>query len=279
MAKTKKQKVFLMIVGFLVAVVLLVLTGAFDSGLVTRNYILETEKVSDPVRLAVLTDLHSCDYGENQEELLNAVLNLDPQPDGILLVGDIVDDELPEDNAWYTISKLSEFYCCFYVTGNHEWKSGEVERICGEMERLGVTVLHGDSFFLSNGQGQMVAICGIDDPNVGAAGQLEQVGESVDPETFTVLMSHRPERIDEYLSYSFDLILCGHAHGGQWRLPGLINGLLAPNQGLFPKYAGGQYDFEDTTMIVSRGLARESTRVPRIYNPPELVVVDIVPAA
>ena len=280
MAKTKKRKVFLVIAGVLAAAaLLLVLTGAFDSGLVTRTYTLETEKVTAPVRLAVLTDLHSCAYGENQAELLDVVLNLSPQPDGILLVGDIVDDQLPEDNAWYTVSRLSEFYCCFYVTGNHEWWSGEAERICGEMERLGVTVLRGDSFFLSNDQGQTIAVCGIDDPDAGAPGQLEQVGERVDPETFTVLLAHRPEQIDEYLSYPFDLVVSGHAHGGQWRLPGLINGLLAPNQGLFPRYAGGQYDFGDTTMIVSRGLARESTRIPRIYNPPELVVVDIVPAA
>ena len=70
-------------------------------------------------------------------------------------------------------------------------------------------------------------------------------------------------------------MLCGHAHGGQWRLPGLINGIYAPNQGFLPKYAGGQYQENDTTMIVSRGLARESTRIPRIFNRPELVIIDL----
>ena len=90
-------------------------------------------------------------------------------------------------------------------------------------------------------------------------------------------MTHRPERVSDYAGSGFDLVLAGHAHGGQWRLPGLINGVLAPNQGMFPTYAGGRYEIGGATLIVSRGLARESTRVPRLFNRPELVVVDIEP--
>ena len=94
-----------------------------------------------------------------------------------------------------------------------------------------------------------------------------------------MLLSHRPERVEDYLAYDFDLVLSGHAHGGQWRLPGLVNGLLAPDQGFFPAYAGGLYRLdENTDLVVSRGLARESTRVPRIFNPPELVIIDVTPA-
>lgn len=260
------------------AVVLLLLILALNSRLTVRTYTLETDEVTAPVRLAVVTDLHSCAYGENQEELASAVLNLDPQPDGVLLVGDIVDDQLPEENAWTAVSRLAEFYCCFYVTGNHEWWSGEAERICREMERLGVTVLRGQSVSLSTSQGQTVEVCGIDDLDSGAEGQLEQVGNSVNEDTFTILMAHRPEMIDEYRKYPFDLVVSGHAHGGQWRIPGLLNGLYAPNQGLFPQYAGGQYDWEETTLVVSRGLARESTRIPRLFNRPEVVVLDILPS-
>lgn len=260
------------------AVLLLLLVLALDSRLAVRTYTLETDEVTAPVRLAVVTDLHSCAYGENQEELASAVLNLDPQPDGVLLVGDIVDDQLPEENAWTAVSRLAEFYCCFYVTGNHEWWSGEAERICREMERLGVTVLRGQSVSLSTSQGQTVEVCGIDDLDSDAEGQLEQVGNSVNEDTFTILMAHRPEMIDEYRKYPFDLVVSGHAHGGQWRIPGLLNGLYAPNQGLFPQYAGGQYDWEETTLVVSRGLARESTRVPRLFNRPEVVVLDILPS-
>ena len=70
-------------------------------------------------------------------------------------------------------------------------------------------------------------------------------------------------------------MLCGHAHGGQWRIPGILNGLYCPGEGLFPEYAGGLYEKDGTVMIVSRGLAKESNIVPRIFNRPELVIIDI----
>lgn len=92
---------------------------------------------------------------------------------------------------------------------------------------------------------------------------------------YTILLTHRPERLDVYCQYGFDLVLAGHAHGGQWRIPGIVNGLWAPNQRLFPAYAGGRYEQNGTTMIVSRGLARESTWLPRWYNRPELVIIDL----
>ena len=93
-----------------------------------------------------------------------------------------------------------------------------------------------------------------------------------------MLLCHFPEDIDYYRSFGkFDLILSGHAHGGQWRLPFSQNGLFSPGEGLFPKYSGGRFDFDDCTMIVSRGLARIKTVIPRIFNNPELVVIDLLP--
>jgi len=253
----------------------LMITG-LDSRLKTVTYEIVSNELKEPVCLAVLTDLHSCAYGESQIELLRAVTA--EKPDAVLLVGDIVDDVLPEENAWITISAFAEVYPCYYVTGNHEWWSGEAERICDDMEEAGVIVLRGDcSTICVNGNN--ITLCGVDDPDSGASeSQLTLVGERVTAAGFHVLLAHRPERIGAYLEYPFDLILSGHAHGGQWRLPGIVNGLYAPNQGLFPKYAGGRYDFEDTAFLVSRGLARESTKIPRVFNRPELVVVDLIPA-
>jgi len=73
-----------------------------------------------------------------------------------------------------------------------------------------------------------------------------------------------------------DIVLSGHTHGGQWRIPFVLeNGLLSPNQGLFPKYTNGEYFFGYTELIVSRGLARESTAVPRVFNSPEIVVITL----
>ena len=109
---------------------------------------------------------------------------------------------------------------------------------------------------------------------------IEKCAEEADSGNFNVLLAHYPEQIEYYRSFGkFDLILSGHAHGGQWRIPGILNGLYAPNQGLFPEYAGGRYDFEDSVMIVSRGLSRTKEIIPRIFNNPELVIIDIVPDA
>ena len=259
------------------AVLLLVLLlFAGDARLLTVTYTVQSDKVESPVRLAILTDLHSCVYGEDQQELLAAVDAL--KPDAVLLGGDIVDDKMPEEAAWKTVASLAEAYPCAYVTGNHEWWSGDAERMCAQMEQLGVAVLRGGCVEWTL-NGQPVVICGIDDPDSGEE-QLAAAVQSVQTignGGFTVLLAHRPERIGEYLQYPFDLIVSGHAHGGQWRLPGVINGLYAPHQGLFPAYAGGRYDFEETVFLVSRGLARESTIVPRFFNRPELVLAEIVP--
>ena len=259
--------------GLLAAAVVLLLL-ALDNRLTVRRYRIETEKVTEPIRILVVSDLHSCAYGENQRELLAAVAA--EKPDLVLLPGDIVDDVLPEDNAWTVLEALAEKWPCCYVTGNHEWWSGEAERICREIEALGIHVLRGESTEITV-KGQNLTVFGIDDPDSGED-QLSRLPE-VTGEGYAILLAHRPERIETYRRYPFDLIVSGHAHGGQWRLPGLINGLYAPNQGLFPAYAGGRYDFGAQAFLVSRGLARESTRVPRLFNPPELVVADIVPAA
>lgn len=268
----KRKTITIIVLCVLLALLLLT---ALDTRLRVVSYEVPSEKVAAPVRLAVLADLHSCEYGEGQQKLLDAVAAQDP--DAVALVGDIVDDVLPEENAWTTVSALTAQWPCFYVTGNHEWWSGEAERICREMEALGVHVLQGDAV-TAELNGQEITFCGIDDPDSGASEQeLSQLKERDKEDGFTILLAHRPEEISSYLSGAYDLILSGHAHGGQWRIPGILNGLYAPNQGLFPAYAGGRYPFDGTVFLVSRGLARESTRIPRIFNRPEVVVADIVP--
>ena len=107
--------------------------------------------------------------------------------------------------------------------------------------------------------------------------EAAQAAHRAEPGLYTILLAHRPEELELYASLGFDLVLTGHAHGGQWRIPGVLNGLYAPDQGLFPRYAGGRYELDGTVMIVSRGLARESTRVPRFYNRPELVMIELKP--
>lgn len=253
--------------------------GVFDSKLTVRTYAVESEKLTAPVRVMLLSDLHSCDYGRGQRELLDAVEA--QAPDAVLLAGDMVDDEmsrLDPERAYTVLAALGARYPTYYVTGNHEFWSGQVPAIKARIAALGVTVLEGTSAALTVG-GQTLTVCGVDDPAAGETvwrDQLEAVAEEK-KEGFSILVTHRPERVEEYAQTDFDLVVAGHAHGGQWRIPGLVNGLMAPNQGLLPKYAGGAYSVGVGTLIVGRGLARESTRIPRIWNPPEVVTIELDP--
>lgn len=268
------------------------LATACSQKLAIRYYTEETDKVTRPVRLAVLTDLHSTFYGKEQEELIQAIDGR--QPDAILLVGDIADDEVPHDGTKVLLSAIGERYPCFYVTGNHEYWSGEEKEIKEMIASYGVRVLEGESTVLDV-NGQTIRICGVDDPDgygqrhrydPGAMAewenQLMKCRLDLDGEHYSVLLSHRPELVSYYThqpeddAEGFDLVTAGHAHGGQVRIPGILNGLLAPNQGWFPQYAGGRYELGDTVMIVSRGLCRNL--LPRVFNRPELVVVDVKPA-
>lgn len=265
--------------------------AAFDVRLKTVHYTVESDKISAPVRIALVTDLHSCRYGDGENNLISAI---DAQtPDVVLLGGDIFDDELPTDRAETFLRRLGSRYECYYVTGNHEFRSGRVEEMCDYVSSCGITVLHGECVPLRL-NGQQIDLYGVDDTFAGFYGyedlnfylQLKKLDpESMDGGSFSILLSHHPEKTALYESHKFNLILSGHAHGGQWRIPGLVNGILAPNQrilakdggqGFFPDYTGGEYFLSNgSEMIVSRGLARESTRIPRIFNRPELVIVDI----
>lgn len=264
----------------IIAVIILLLIFACDMRLKTVVYTMETDELDTPVRLVLITDLHSCYYGKEQNVLIRAVE--EQNPDIVLLGGDIFDDNLSYENAETTIKYLSENYPCYYVTGNHEYWSEDISTILNIVDSYGITILEGDCDTIDI-DGQTINICGVDDPDVTSytknaksmPDQLTEALEQAEPDCYTILLSHRPEYAETYMRYDFDLVLSGHAHGGQWRIPGILNGLYAPNQGLCPKYAGGLYEFEQGTMIVSRGLARESTLAPRIFNRPELIVIDL----
>ena len=152
--------------------------------------------------------------------------------------------------------------------------------------RYGVTVLAGTWSDLTV-RGETIRVFGVDDPEgfeaapgeAVPAGWLEQwetCRAGLEEGMVSVLLSHRPELTELYRGSGFDLVVSGHAHGGQVRVPLLLNGLYAPNQGFFPQYAGGLYDLDGTALAVSRGLS--ISRLPRVFNPPEAVVIDLVPA-
>ena len=256
-------------------------------GLMPRRYTVSTPKLNaeERLRIVMLSDLHSYVYGNDQTPLLRRVKEL--QPDIIALCGDIVDDKQPQDGAKLLLKQITEIAPRYYVSGNHEYWSSEPEQIFRMIESYGIHVLHNERERITV-DGREYVICGVDDPaaygdrvpsSYGNAASYRKALQSFDDlfkdDAFHILLAHRPEYIEEYAAHPFDLTLCGHAHGGQWRIPYIMNGLIAPNQGFFPEYAGGQYQIGAMTEIVGRGLVLDWK--PRVFNPPEIVVVDIAP--
>jgi len=241
-------------------------------GLKTVNYTVESQKLKGRIRIAAVSDFHSGHYGKNNIKLINAIIA--QEPDIVVFPGDTIDNRVCPHDAFEFVRTLAKMYPCYYVTGNHEFYRNKGEEIKKHIAKMGVKVLCGDCVRYEKGNA-VIDICGLDDRYIGEEEwhrQLEKL--SPNRENFTLLLSHRPDLMEYYVSLGADLELSGHAHGGQLIIPGVLNGLYAPYQGFFPKYAGGLYREGDTTMIVSRGLMRESW--PRIMNPPELVIVDVI---
>lgn len=232
------------------------------------------------LRFAVVTDLHSCRYGEGQQELVKAVL--DAKPDALLLVGDIFDDRLPDDGAQEFISRLVSRMPCIYVTGNHEFWSENMDAKLRWLWKAGVATLDGECLTVDI-KGVEVDFCGVDDPTYiydeGWLEELDRAFSKSNPSRLRILLSHRPEYDWAYCQYDFDLLVSGHLHGGQWRIPRWNIGVFGPEGNrFFPKFANGTYALPNgASLALSRGLARESIPLPRFFNHPELMILHVRP--
>ncbi len=254
------------------------LNSMFWSKIALRRYSVDTGKLTAPVKIVLLSDLHSYIYGENQEILIEKIKN--ENPDIIALSGDIADDVVPIDGTKILLEGIKDIAPCYYVIGNHEYWSDEIEDILEIFYDNGVTVLRDEMVEIDTAGGRVI-IAGINDPawkkysKIGKTDEqrselFADISESKYP---TVLLAHRPENTEIYEKYGFDLILSGHVHGGIVRIPGILNGLISPDTGFFPKFAGGEYSYGKTTHIISRGLVIDEK--PRIFNPPEICVITL----
>lgn len=232
-------------------------------------------KLKQEVRLAFLSDLHSEWYGEALFGSIRAF-----QPDAVLFGGDTFDERVSWDAAVNTLRRCASEWQTFYTPGNHEQETFQIDKVKQAARETGTRVLAGESVLIPVRNDKLL-ICGVEDPRRDEQTHQAQMtaarNAARDNPNVTILLTHHPERVEEYKDGAFDLVLTGHAHGGQWRFPFLKNGLIAPDAGLFPKYTGGMYPLGQTQMLVSRGLARHNTRIPRIGNKPELVLITLTP--
>ena len=231
--------------------------------------------------IAHISDLHNKEFGKKQKRLLKKLKST--SPDIIVITGDLVDRRKYDLNkAMSFVEGAVKIAPVYYVSGNHEAWSNRYETIRSSLREAGVQVLDDSATEMSVG-GSSIRLLGLSDPDFLTSHYRDGTNTSriedylhqwSSDERFQILLSHRPELFDRYVKYNMDLVFSGHAHGGQFRLPFIRRGLVAPDQGLFPKYTSGCYTKNGTTMFVSRGLGNSIIPI-RVFNRPEILVVTL----
>jgi predicted MPP superfamily phosphohydrolase len=232
-------------------------------------------------KIVQISDLHNKVFYKDNNTLVKKIKS--QKPDIIVITGDLVDRrKYNEENALSFIDKIKSIAPIYYVNGNHEGWSGKFESLEKKLEEEGVFVLRNESSVYEKGKEQIL-ILGLDDPAFNTANHSEDyMNEGIikkglsdinDDKKFRILLSHRPELFDLYVDNNIDVAFTGHAHGGQVIIP-FIGGIIAPNQGFWPKYYKGMYTKNNTTMVLSRGLGN-SIIPQRIFNRPEIVSVTL----
>ena len=232
----------------------------------TTTYTLRSEKIPagfDGFRIVQVSDLHNATFGQDNRKLLTLLRKA--QPDLILLTGDLVDSRRTDlEIAVRFVQEAAALAPVCYAPGNHESRIGEsYTRLKEALTACGVVILENQSIPLRKAQ-DTITVTGLTDPDFFIP------WPDLTTEDFQVVLSHRPELLEEYANRNFDLVFTGHAHGGQARLP-FIGGLFAPHQGFFPDYTAGMHTKNSTTMVISRGLGNAPV-IPRFNNRPELIL-------
>lgn len=278
----------ILIVALVIVAIVFVAWVAWDNArIVVTTIEVESERLPesfDGYRIAHVSDLHNDEFGEDNEKLL--ALIKEAEPDMIAITGDLLDSRRTSvEKALNFVQQAVKIAPCYYVTGNHE---SRIDDEYGQLEKAmieaGVMVLRNEKLTLEK-DGAVITVVGMDDPRFVLSSDrlvkmesvigkvLTTLLQDVPEEQFTLLLSHRPELFELYCEHDLDLVLSGHVHGGQIRIPG-IGGVIGPGQGLLPDYDAGLYGADGTNMVLSRGLGQSIVPF-RINNPPELVLVTL----
>lgn len=277
-AKKPRRKILL----GLLALLLILAALLFDSSyrIVVTEYQLDYENLPqsfDGYRIVQLSDLHMADYGERLFRLVRG-----EKPDIIVLTGDFlnmklggtINNQVPALRP--TLEELTKIAPCYFISGNHEWASGEAGTLAMMMEELGIRWLRNEAVTLEKGD-EYIVLAGVEDPNAAAEMKrpdaLAQELDARYPGAYRLLLAHRNDFLVKYPELPVNTILCGHAHGGIVRLP-LVGGLFGTGGNFFPEYEAGRYNEGGYDLVVSRGLGG-FVPIPRFLNNPELVSISL----
>ena len=279
------------ILAAVIAVICICLAAAvWDSNrFVTVPYEIRSDKITRPCRFVLLADLHNKSFGRENNRLLAAIE--ESSPDGVLVAGDMLTAVRGADfgHALSLMEKLAARYRIYYGMGNHESRlglypdgyPGMYEEYMSGLRRAGIEPLINETAYLPECN---IAVCGAQIDRTYyrhfrrrpmEAFYLPAILGRPDRERFQLLIAHNPVYFDMYAKWGADLVVSGHVHGGIMRLP-VLGGVLSPAMTLFPKYDGGMFKEDKSTMILSRGLNSHTPPI-RIFNPGELIVIDLLP--
>jgi len=275
-----KRKIIIFSILLLICVIYLY-TG--NTLIVSTEYEIYSSGISENFSgftIVHISDLHNASFGKNQEQLIKKINKA--EPDIIVITGDLIDSRRKgTDNVKKLLENLPEQIDVYFVTGNHEAASKEYNELLKILEDNNVNIMQNENTLIER-DGQYINLCGINDPLflTGTSYSKENdervaeiLGELCTDDFYNILLSHHPEMLDIYAQSAADLVLSGHAHGGQIRLP-FIGGLFAPGQGLLPEYTDGIFTQDNTNLIVSRGLGNSVFPL-RVNNFPELVTIKL----
>lgn len=276
--QNKKHK---KLIAFAVVALLIIIAGIWlaytNIQIKTTHVSITSEKLPkefDGFKIAVIADLHNRDCKEKLSDILK-----EQEPDIIAVVGDLIDSSKTDmDTAVEFIDIANEIAPVYFVSGNHEAWSGEYDKLAQRIEQSGAYVMDNASCTIEKG-GAKINLVGLKDPAFSEAENYQtkvfsdQLEKLLSDEYFNIVLSHRPEYFSEYAEADADLVISGHAHGGQVRIP-FVGGLIAPGQGFFPSFSEGVYTEDNTSMVVSRGIGNSVVPI-RINNTPEVVVITL----
>lgn len=273
----------------LIVIALLLFCSYQNRHLETTYYTYKAEQLGadlEGYRIVQISDLHNVKFGKNNQRLVDRIRECDP--DMIVLTGDLVDSNHTNvDRAVQFVDEVVKICPVYYVTGNHEYwlEASEYDELMSGLTGAGAVILDDQVVEISRGDAKF-RLVGLDDRSLSdgtlgtllndQAGQKEETADNENSEKkeFTVVLAHEPQYLARYAGTCVDLVLSGHAHGGQFRLP-FVGGIVAPDQGFLPEYTAGEYYMNGTEMIVSRGLGNSVIPV-RLFNYPEIVCVELV---
>ena len=282
--RSNRKKYIKSAIVLLIVIALLLFCSYQNRHLETTYYTYKAEQLGadlEGYRIVQISDLHNAKFGKNNQKLVDRIREC--EPDMIVLTGDLVDSNHTNvDRAVQFVDEIVKICPVYYVTGNHEYwlEKSEYDELMDGLIGARVVILDDQVVEISRGDAKF-RLVGLDDKSLadGTLGTLLNNAQNVAHEDsekneFTVVLAHEPQYLARYAGTGVDLVLSGHAHGGQFRLP-FVGGIVAPDQGFLPEYTAGEYYMNGTEMIVSRGLGNSVVPV-RLFNYPEIVCVELV---